>query len=141
MADLPGGVIHGDLFRDNVLFNDGTLSGLLDFHHAARGTWLYDVCVIANDWCCDTHGALNRERTMALLRGYHAVRPLTRAELWFFPLFALYAGCAFWLSRLDGTVRARTDRSVRLKNPAEFERIVTEHNAHFFYIDERVLES
>ncbi len=139
IASLPGGAIHGDLFRDNVLFANGTLCGVLDFHHAARGIWLYDICVVANDWCCDTQGLLDQERTLALLRGYATVRPLTRPELWFFPLFALYAATAFWLSRLQGAIRARQGQPVRQKNPDEFQRIVAQHQAHPFYIDERLL--
>jgi homoserine kinase type II len=139
VQDLPGGAIHGDLFRDNVLFAGGTLCGVLDFHHAARGIWLYDVCVAANDWCCEAQGLLDQERTMALLRGYASVRPLTRSELWFFPLFALYAATAFWLSRLQGAIRARQGQPVRQKNPDEFQRIVAQHQAHPFYIDERLL--
>lgn len=138
VAMLPSGVIHGDLFRDNVLFNERGLTGVLDFHHAAHGYLLYDLAVAANDWCTDSTGLLNPDRTTELLRAYHAIRPLTSGEVQLFPAFALYAALAFWLSRLTVSVQCRQD--VRSNNPAEFERIVAQHHAHFFYLDERLLD-
>ena len=136
-ASLPRGIIHGDLFRDNVLFTERGLSGVLDFHHAATGAWIYDIAVAANDWCSFGDGALDSERVMSLLRGYHSVRPLKLPELWFFPVFALYAALAFWLSRLEGQRTA--DARGRTKNPDEFRRIVQAHMNRFFYLDPRLL--
>ncbi|MGE0625072.1 MAG: homoserine kinase [Pseudomonadales bacterium] len=137
VARLPRGIVHGDLFRDNVLFNERGLSGVLDFHHAARGYLLYDLAVAANDWCTDSTGLLNTDRATELLRTYHHIRPLTGNEIRLFPAFALYAAVAFWLSRLAVSVQRRRD--VRSNNPAEFERIVAQHHAHFFYLNERQL--
>ena len=98
---LPHGIVHGDLFRDNALFNEHGLSGVLDFHHAAESYLLFDLAVVANDWCTDVRGVLNPERTTALLMAYHQVRRLTKRELWFLsPASQLYAALAFWLSRL-----------------------------------------
>lgn len=139
VAALPQGVIHGDLFRDNVLFNEWGLSGVLDFHHAARGYLLYDLAVAANDWCTGTDGALDPERTLSLLKAYHRIRPLCREELWYFPVFALYAALAFWTSRLLVALEQRRGRAVRANNPDELQRIVEHHQAHFFYLDERLL--
>ena len=102
---LPRGVIHGDVFRDNVLFSERGLTGVLDFHHAATGYWIYDLAVVANDWCNDNSGVLDPDRVLALLRAYHAIRPLTPPEVWYFPVFALYAATAFWLSRLTVALR------------------------------------
>ena len=138
VRELPAGIIHGDLFRDNVLFNEHGLSGVLDFHHAARGHLLYDLAVAANDWCTDAQGAMDTERVLALLRAYHGIRPLLRQELWHFPLFCLYAGLAFWLSRYEASLRKRQNASVRVNNPEEFQRIVEHHAAHFLYLDERL---
>ena len=139
MARLPQGPIHGDLFRDNVLFNEWGLSGVLDFHHASHGYLIYDLAVAANDWCTDATGALDEERTLALLRAYHRIRPLHPQELWHFPVFALYAGLAFWTSRLVVTLEQRRGRAVRANNPEELQRIVEHHAAHFFYLDQRRL--
>jgi homoserine kinase type II len=137
---LPRGMIHGDLFRDNVLFDQRSLTGVLDFHHAAAGYWLYDLAVIANDWCNDGTGALDAERTTSMLRAYHQIRPLTSQEVWFFGIFALYAALNFWLSRLAVAVDQRSAELLRFKNPDEFRRIVQQHDAHGFYLDERLLD-
>lgn len=139
VADLPRGVIHGDLFRDNVLFNERGLTGVLDFHHASRGVLIYDLAVAANDWCTDSTGMMNPDRATELLRAYHRIRPLSGAEIRLFPAFALYAALAFWLSRLAVAIERDAGRNVRTNNPEEFERIVAAHHAHFFYLDERML--
>ncbi len=139
VRELPRGVIHGDLFRDNVLFNERGLNGVLDFHHAATGYLIYDLAVIANDWCTDANGTLDPERTVALVRAYARLRPLTRQELWFFPSFTLYAAVAFWLSRLSVALRTQSAGNQRFNNPEEFQRIVQQHSAHSFYLDERLL--
>jgi homoserine kinase type II len=140
VADLPRGVIHGDLFRDNVLFNERGLTGVLDFHHASRGVLLYDLAVAANDWCTDSTGLTNPDRATELLRAYHRIRPLTRSEIRLYPAFALYGALAFWLSRLTVSIQRQKGKSVRTNNPEEFERIVAAHHAHFFYLDERLLD-
>jgi homoserine kinase type II len=139
VQSLPQGPIHGDLFRDNVLFNERGLTGVLDFHHSAQGFLVYDLAVAANDWCTDAQGALDPERTMALLRAYHGIRPLQKQELWYFPFFCLYAALAFWVSRSTVALRSRGKSNVRSNNPDEFQRIVAHHTAHFFYLDERLL--
>ena len=73
---------------------------------------------------------------MQYIRAYHQIRPLQPAEIRLFPAFALYGALAFWLSRLS----VAFDRdSSRANNPQEFERIVANHHAHFFYLDERLL--
>lgn len=138
---LPEGVIHGDLFRDNVLFHDESLTGVIDFHHAARGTLIYDLAVIANDWCCDRNGQLNTEKVLSLLKAYHGLRPLTRQEVWFFSPFRLYAATSFWLSRLAAYVQSSRNPGTRTKNPREMERIVRVLLSGFDYFDERIFES
>ncbi len=134
---LPQGAIHGDLFRDNVLFHLASLSGVLDFHHAASGYLIYDLAVTANDWCNDNSGHLNPSRLMALLQAYHAERTLLQEEIWLFPLFCLYAGLAFWQSRL--WVQLPNNRQSRSKNPQEFRNIVAHHLQRPCYIDYRLL--
>lgn len=120
---LPKGVIHGDLFRDNVLFEGDGLTGLLDFHHAAVGYLIYDLAVAANDWCSLPDGRLNASQANALLAAYHRIRPLTDTELAAFPDFMAYAALAFWLSRLSAASKAQSGLPVRVKDPDEFRRI------------------
>jgi len=136
---LPRGVIHGDLFRDNVLFTERGLSGVLDFHHASAGYLIYDLAVAANDWCNDCDGVLDGERTLALMRAYHQIRPLTAPEIWHFPMFALYAGTTFWLSRLTIALSRDSADLLKFKNPDDLKRIVERHATHMFHIDARTL--
>lgn len=138
---LPQGVVHGDLFRDNALFTERGLSGVLDFHHAARSFLLFDIAVAANDWCASSDGVLDSDRVLALLKGYHRNRRLSPAELWFLPAFTLYAGLSFWLSRLDVAMRREAGVAVRFKNPDEFQRIVAQASSHFLYLDPRILDT
>ncbi len=146
---LPQGMIHGDLFRDNVLFNERGLTGVLDFHHAASGFWIYDLAVVANDWCSDAEGQLNPDRTTAMLKAYHSIRPLKEQEVWFFSSFAMYAAISFWLSRLTVTLSRLSSQKdnqqrtgqVRFKNPDEFRQIVKQNARHSFYLDPRILQT
>jgi homoserine kinase type II len=78
-SGLPGGVVHGDLFGDNVLFREGRVVALLDFESASRGVFAYDVMVTMLAWCFGDE--LDVQLAGALLRAYHAVRPLTGPEL------------------------------------------------------------
>jgi len=137
---IPSGVIHGDLFRDNVLFNERGLSGVLDFHDASLGYWLFDLAIAVNDWCTDNEGVLDSDKTWALVRSYHQIRPLVSAELWFFPVFLLYASVTFWLVRLSIALRSEDADLFPFKNPAEFQKISTQHASHFFYLDQRLLQ-
>src|SRR4029079_7826132 len=77
---LPRGAIHADYFRDNVLFDGGAISGVIDFYFACTGALLYDVAIAVNDWCVRQDGTLDGARAAALLDGYARPRPFTPAE-------------------------------------------------------------
>ena len=141
VAMLPRGMIHGDIFRDNVLFQDDALCGIIDFHQAAHGAWLLDLAVAANDWCCDVTGQLNREKAFALLKGYQTQRPLSRQEIWFFSPFRLYAALMFWLARQEVYLQAQQGLPVRSKNPRAMEAIIMMLRRGFDYFDERLFEA
>ena len=132
VGEMPRGVIHGDLFRDNVLFDGKRLTGVLDFHHAARGYLVYDLAVAVNDWCSRKSGSLDARRAAALLTEYHRVRPLTILEQCFFSGFLLYAALAFWLSRLVVALDAQAGATGRFKDPDEFRAIVADRSMYFF---------
>lgn len=93
------GLVHGDLFRDNVLFEGESISGLIDFYHSGRETLLFDLAVVANDWC-PTHQGMDGERLEALLDGYQGVRPWSSAEAQAWPQLRRLAALRFWLARL-----------------------------------------
>ena len=118
-SELPRGVIHADLFRDNVLWEaDGRLSGVLDFYFAGEDVLLYDLAVVANDWCAD-EAAL-----AALIAGYAGQRPLTGAERAAWPAVRRAAALRFWLLRLEVRHRPRPGSVVTVKNPDDFRRLL-----------------
>ncbi|WP_428672815.1 homoserine kinase, partial [Roseibium sp.] len=85
-AGLPSGVIHADLFPDNVFFLGGELSGLIDFYFACNDAFAYDIAICLNAWCFELDGSFNVTKARALLKGYTAVRPLNAAEFAALPI-------------------------------------------------------
>lgn len=98
--ELPHGWIHGDLFHDNAMFEGDRLTAIIDLYNACEGAWLYDLAVVANDWCRGPEGELVEARVKALLNSYDTVRPLTENEYKAWPLVLRGAALRFWLSRL-----------------------------------------
>jgi homoserine kinase type II len=123
-GDLPRGVIHADLFRDNVLFDGERVSGLLDFYFAGIDDLLFDVAVTVNDWCIEPDGSLDAERCNALLAAYHASRPLTAGERAAWPVMLRAAALRFWLSRLHDFHRPRAGDIVAQRDPDDYRRIL-----------------
>lgn len=98
-AALPHGIIHGDLFRDNVLFRGDVVSGVLDFHHATEDLLAWDLAIALNDWAIVARQP-DPARADALLAGYESVRPLVPGERELLPVLRRTAAARFWLSRL-----------------------------------------
>jgi homoserine kinase type II len=122
---LPAGPIHADLFRDNVLFEDGTIGGVIDFYFAGCGPWLFDLAVTVNDWCVDLDsGAFDAPRATALLDAYHAVRPLLDAEHGLWRAMLRAAALRFWISRLHDLHMPRPATVLQPHDPTRFERML-----------------
>lgn len=121
---LPHGVIHGDLFRDNVLFDGDQLGGFIDFYYACHDVLVYDVAIAVNEWCINENGALHAEKLNAFLTAYQAVRALSAQEKQLWQALLRRAALRFWLSRLYDFHFPQQGELTHAKDPAHFERIL-----------------
>jgi homoserine kinase type II len=119
-ADLPRGVIHADLFPDNVFFRGNALSGLIDFYFACNDMLAYDLAVCINAWCFEPDQSLNVTKAKALIDGYSKVRALTTPEIEALPLLARGAALRFLLTRLYDWLTVPPGALVTPKNPLEY---------------------
>jgi homoserine kinase type II len=124
---LPAGVIHADLFPDNVFFRDREVSGLIDFYFACTDFFAYDLAVCLNAWCFEGDCSLNVTKARALLNGYRRERPLTADELAALPLLARGSALRFLLTRLFDWLNQPQGVLVRPKDPLEFLRKLRFH--------------
>lgn len=126
-AGLPEGVIHADMFPDNVFFLDGDLSGIIDYYFACTDFLAYDLAICLNAWCFERDHAFNLTKGAAMLRGYQSVRPLEKAELDALPILARGASVRFLLTRLFDWVNTPEGSMVVKKDPTEYIRKMQFH--------------
>src|SRR6201991_2938185 len=120
--DLPIGVIHADLFPDNVFFLGDRLSGLIDFPFSCNDILAYDVAICLNAWCFEIDGAFNVTKARALLNAYGRTRPLSEAEQKALPLLSRGASLRFLLTRLVDFLNVPPGALVKPKDPLEYVR-------------------
>ena len=133
--NLPRGVIHADLFRDNALFDGDTLTGIIDFYYACNDVLLYDVAVTVNDWCVNDDGSLNNERCQSFLQAYQKERSITDEEKADWPLMLRAAALRFWLSRLQDKHFPREGEMTHIKDPSVFENVLRDRRLNLAQID------
>ncbi len=126
-AALPAGVIHADLFPDNVFFLGGAISGLIDFYFACNDLFAYDLAICLNAWCFEQPNAINVTKARALLRGYSEQRPLSEAEIAALPVLARGAALRFLLTRLYDWFHTDENALVKPKDPLEYRRKLRFH--------------
>jgi homoserine kinase type II len=117
---LTQGVIHGDLFPDNVFFLGDKLSGLIDFYFACNDALAYDLAVCLNAWCFEPDYAFNQEKGRALIRGYETVRPLPDGERAAMPMLARGAALRFLLTRAYDWIHTPKDALVKPHDPIDY---------------------
>jgi homoserine kinase type II len=126
---LPQGVIHADLFPDNVFFLGERLSGLIDFYFACTDALAYDVAICLNAWCFEADHSYNVTKGKSLLAAYAGVRPLAPEEREALPLLARGAALRFLLTRLVDWFNVPPGALVRPKDPLEYFRKLRFHQA------------
>jgi homoserine kinase type II len=119
-SDLPAGVIHADLFPDNVFFLGGALSGLIDFYFACNDFFAYDLAICLNAWCFEQDSSFNVTKGMALIDAYARARPLSQCEVEALPILARGAAFRFLLTRLVDWLATRDGALVKKKDPLEY---------------------
>jgi homoserine kinase type II len=124
---LPSGIIHADLFPDNVLFMREEVSGVIDFYFACNDMFAYDLAVTLNSWCFEMDGSYNLTKGMALIQGYRGVRPLAEAEIAAMPLLMRGAALRFLLTRLFDLVHHDPSALVSPKDPKEYSKKLRFH--------------
>ncbi len=127
---LPHGVIHSDLFRDNALFDEDRLTGLIDFYYACDGAWIYDLAVSFNDWVLNAGHPADGAVASSLLQSYQQSRPLVAAERSLWSMALRRAALRFWLSRLQDWHFPRDGELTYRKDPGDFERLLRWHREH-----------
>ena len=126
--DLPQGVIHADLFTDNVFFLKDKLSGVIDFYFACNDAFVYDLAIMLNSWCFELDGSYNITKGQAVINAYRQQRPLSEAEIEALPVLMRGAALRFLLTRTFDWLNPDPNALVRPKDPREYSKKLRFHN-------------
>jgi len=125
--DLPTGIIHADLFTDNVFFIGDRVSGLIDFYFACTDSLAYDLAICLNAWCFEPDGSFNLTKGQALIAGYQSLRPLDSKEIVALPILCRGSALRFMLTRLVDWLNVPPGALVKPKDPLEYDRKLAFH--------------
>ncbi|MZR29220.1 homoserine kinase [Sneathiella litorea] len=126
---LPRGVIHADLFPDNIFFLNDRVSGVIDYYFACNDFFAYDLAICLNAWCFENDGSFNITKARKLLNGYREVRDFSKEELDFLPLLCRGAAVRFLLTRLYDWLNQVEGALVKPKDPLEYLKKLQFHQA------------
>ena len=126
-SGLPSGIIHADLFPDNVLFMNGQVSGLIDFYFACDDAFAYDLAIMLNAWCFESDGGYNITKGKNLIAAYRKRRELSPAEIAALPALSAGAALRFLLTRLFDRLNHDPMALVRPKDPRDFSKRLRFH--------------
>ena len=117
---LPRGIIHADLFPNNVMFVGDELTGVIDFYFACTDILAYDLAICLNSWCFEKDGSFNITKSAAMIEGYCEVRPLSDDETQALPLLCTGSAIRFFLTRLYDWINTPKDALVKPHDPMEY---------------------
>ena len=122
--DLPSGIIHGDLFRDNVIYSQKDGPGFIDFYYACNEILVYDIAIAINDWCIDLDGKIDSPKLVNFMAGYEKERPLESNEHDYLPKALRWAALRFFISRLEHVDSNPSAEILSINNPEQFKYIL-----------------
>ena len=128
---LTQGIIHADLFKDNVLFVGDSLTGMLDFYAACCDCYLLDVAITLNDCCMDEQGIFERKQQDVFIQAYKQVRDISKQEETWLPILLRRACLRFWLSRIEHKLFPRAGEITQEKDPELFKHLLLQHRQFY----------
>lgn len=126
-AKLPRGMVHADLFKDNTLWLNDKLTGIIDFYFACEDVLLFDIAVTVNAWFIQPSGQPDADKIVTFLEAYHQNRPLLPEEKQAWPVMLRAAALRFWLSRLDDKYFPKDGEITHILDPDEYKTIIQSH--------------
>ena len=125
--ELPVGIIHADIFKDNVLFENNKISGIIDFYFACNDFFAYELAICINAWCFNSNNQMDLSKVDAFLKSYQNHRKLSNIEKSKLPILLRGAAIRFLLTRLNDHIYHPQDANVKPKDPIEYFNILSFH--------------
>lgn len=126
--NLPQGIIHADLFPDNIFFTNNKVSGIIDFYFACNDFFAYEIAICINSICFDNNSTFNMTKAKNLIDGYSSIRTLSEEEKKFLPILSMGAAMRFFLTRLHDFYHTDNNADVKIKNPFEYFKKIEFHS-------------
>ena len=126
--NLPQGIIHADLFPDNIFFTKNKVSGIIDFYFACNDFFAYEIAICINSLCFDNNSTFNMTKAKNLIDGYSSIRTLSEEEKKFLPILSMGAAMRFFLTRLHDFYHTDNKAEVKIKDPFEYFKKIEFHS-------------
>ena len=126
--ELPQGIIHADLFPDNIFFTNNKVSGIIDFYFACNDFFAYEIAICINSLCFDNNSTFNMTKAKNLIDGYSSTRELSEDEKKYLPILSMGAAMRFFLTRLYDFYHTDNKANVKIKDPFEYLKKIEFHS-------------
>ena len=126
--ELPQGIIHADLFPDNIFFTNNKVSGIIDFYFACNDFFAYEIAICLNSICFDNNSTFNMTKAKNLIDGYSSTRELSEDEKKYLPILSMGAAMRFFLTRLYDFYHTDNKANVKIKDPFEYLKKIEFHS-------------